>query len=259
MLGLVSGVTLVIVLIVVLSVTSTSGGPAAAPLQPAPASLVRSVTSVPLTTYNAVGRGQAVVRPSVVTGPLLRQSGRPEVLYVGAEYCPFCALARWGLVAALSRFGRFANLHIIRSSSVDVFADTATFSFYGSHYTSPYVSFVPVEHQTNVLGSGGYKLLQPLTAQQNRLWTRYGGSGYPFIDVGGRYTQGPVVPDALVADIHGRSWTAIAAALRRPGSGAAQDILGEADLYSAELCRVTGGRPAAVCGSAGVAAAAAGL
>ncbi|HUY96159.1 MAG TPA: DUF929 family protein [Verrucomicrobiae bacterium] len=261
MLGISGGVVAIVVLIVILGISSTSGA-FAAPLLPAPASLVHTVTSVPTSAFDAVGRGNAAVPPTKITGAEMRHDGKPEMLFIGAEYCPYCALARWGLVAALSRFGHFRNLHTIRSSSVDVFPNTATFSFFGAHYTSRYLSFVPVEHQTNIPGSGIYAsgtLLQGLTAQQNRLWSRYGGGGYPFIDVGGRYAQGPVVPDNLVADINGRSWDAIAADLGRPSTGAAKDILGEANLYTAEICKLTGERPAAVCRSSGVAAASTGL
>jgi hypothetical protein len=32
------------------------------------------------------------------------------MLYIGAEYCPYCAAERWPLVMALSKFGTFSNL-----------------------------------------------------------------------------------------------------------------------------------------------------
>ncbi len=35
--------------------------------------------------------------------------GKPEVLFVGAEFCPFCAAERWPLIVALSRFGHFST------------------------------------------------------------------------------------------------------------------------------------------------------
>ena len=35
----------------------------------------------------------------------LTEAGLPEMLYMGAEYCPFCAAERWAMVMALSKFG----------------------------------------------------------------------------------------------------------------------------------------------------------
>jgi hypothetical protein len=62
-------------------------------------------------------------------------AGKPLVVYIGAEYCPFCAAQRWPLVVALSRFGTFSGLSVTRSASEDVFPDTATLSFHSASYT----------------------------------------------------------------------------------------------------------------------------
>ena len=75
---------------------------------------------------------------------VLLVGGKPEVLFIGAEYCPYCAAERWALVMALSKFGTFSNVMGVISSSTDVNANTPTFSLYHSGYTSPYLSFVPV-------------------------------------------------------------------------------------------------------------------
>jgi hypothetical protein len=55
---------------------------------------------------------------------LARTSGKPIVLYVGGEFCPYSAAERWSPVVALSRFGAFSNLALLRSSSTDMFPDT---------------------------------------------------------------------------------------------------------------------------------------
>jgi len=41
------------------------------------------------------------------------------VSYVGGEYCPYCAIQRWALLVALSKFGSFTNLdgQVISSST----------------------------------------------------------------------------------------------------------------------------------------------
>ena len=60
---------------------------------------------------------------------------------MGAEYCPYCAAERWALVMALSKFGTFTDLQGTTSSATDTNPSTPTFSFYGSTYTSKYLSF----------------------------------------------------------------------------------------------------------------------
>ena len=41
----------------------------------------------------------------------------PEILYMGAEYCPYCAAQRWSTIIALSRFGKFSGLGNMSSYS----------------------------------------------------------------------------------------------------------------------------------------------
>ena len=58
--------------------------------------------NVPVSALNAVGAGSGVTPPQALpaTTPPLEVGGVPEVLYVGAEYCPFCAAQRWPVVVA---------------------------------------------------------------------------------------------------------------------------------------------------------------
>ena len=50
-----------------------------------------------MTLANNVGIGATSGYPIVSgTNISLTQDGIPEVLYVGADYCPFCAITRWG-------------------------------------------------------------------------------------------------------------------------------------------------------------------
>ncbi len=127
---------------------------------------------------------------------LLMVDGKPEILYVGAEYCPFCAAERWAMVMALSKFGTFTGLKGTTSSAIDVHPSTPTFSFYGSTYKSPYISFVPVEIQTNTYSAslGDYPTLQTPTSEQNALMAKWDVSPYttengsiPFVYFGGKY------------------------------------------------------------------------
>src|SRR5271166_6451805 len=53
---------------------------------------VQSSLSVPASTLAAVGIGSSSTQAlKPVTGPALASGGKPEMLYIGAEWCPFCA------------------------------------------------------------------------------------------------------------------------------------------------------------------------
>src|SRR6201996_5588847 len=147
------------------STSTAANGPTGTAL----ASVVKDTTTVPASTLNTIGAGTATAFPqSISGGSALTSNGKPEVLYIGAEYCPFCAAERWGMVVALSRFGTFKNLGTTRSSSSDEFPNTATWTFYKSSYTSKYLTFSSVEMETNKLASGGqsYTTLQTPTKAQ---------------------------------------------------------------------------------------------
>src|SRR3954470_6395027 len=78
------------------------------------------VSTVPDQALSAVGAGTATpLRASRM--PALSRGGLPLVLYVGAEWCPYCAAERWALVAALGRFGTFEGVTLVRSSGSDRF------------------------------------------------------------------------------------------------------------------------------------------
>ena len=105
--------------------------------------VIREVSTVPAATFNAIGTGTAKTPPTKISGPALTSHGKPEVLYVGAEYCPYCAAERWAVAAALSRFGTLHGIGETTSSPSDVYPSTNTLSFHGATYTSPVLAFVP--------------------------------------------------------------------------------------------------------------------
>src|SRR5262249_48840261 len=105
-----------------------------------------------------------------LNGAPLLKDGKPLVLYLGAEYCPFCAAERWAMVVALSRFGTFSGLTITHSSSTDTYPKTPTFSFHGASYTSTYLSFDGVETRGNELSGGQYPVLDVPTAEQQQIF-----------------------------------------------------------------------------------------
>ena len=66
--------------------------------------------AVPASVLAQVGIGASspqALKP--VTGPALTSGGKPEMLYIGAEWCPYCAAERWAMAVALRRFGTFSR------------------------------------------------------------------------------------------------------------------------------------------------------
>ena len=106
---------------------------------------------VPTETSTAVSNASSQLGSyfATVNGTPLTSGGKPEVLYMGAEYCPFCAAQRWAMVNALSRFGTFTGLTTTHSSSTDADPNTPTWTFYKSTYKSNYINFTSVEETTN--------------------------------------------------------------------------------------------------------------
>jgi hypothetical protein len=218
------------------------------------ASVATALASVPASTLDQVGKGalgtSSFPNPLIkVTGPPLTAGGKPQVLYMGAEYCPFCATERWAIAVALSRFGTFSGLHFIHSDPNDTPASIPTLTFYKSGYTSKYVTFTPVEMQKIDRSP-----LQTPTPAQNALLRKYDAPPYvpaasagsiPFIDLGNKY----VISGASYsyAVLQGKTWNQVAAALHNPSSPIAQGADGAANYLTAAICKLTGNQPASAC------------
>jgi hypothetical protein len=237
--------------------STTSAQPAAAG-----AAVVKAVTAVPATVLDEVGPGDVQAVPRTVDAPALTADGKPKVLYVGAEYCPFCAAQRWPVVVALSRFGTWSGLGKTTSASDDAYPGTATLSFHGATYTSDYLSFTGVETNGRTKVNGQYAPLDTLSAADQKTFETYNqpsytnasAGGIPFLDLGGSYlSAGASLDPQLLA---GKSHRQIAAALSDPASPIAQGVNGSANVITAALCKVTGQQPTQVCSAPGVTAAA---
>jgi hypothetical protein len=253
-------VTALLVVVGMVVVRAAAGAPEpTAPAEPA-VDLGAAVAAVSPTTLDAVGRGTVTGLPTPITGqPDLRRGNLPLVVYIGAEYCPFCAAQRWPVVIALSRFGRFTALRPSHSATDDVFPGTATVSFHGATYTSTYLAFEGVETASNVRRGNTYEPMDALTAQQQSLLDTYDRAPYvpassagaiPFLDFANRYVAVGSSFDPTV--LAGLSTTDIVAELKRPDSRVAQSVLGSANALTALLCGLTGGQPGPVCSSPGV-------
>jgi hypothetical protein len=239
-----SSVVAVVVVVAVIAVVAINGGSgkntSSGNRRAAPPALVTTVTSVPAEDVSKVIPTSSDVGDlKAISDTPLSANGLPEVLFVGAEFCPYCAAERWGIVQALSRFGTFTNLSVVKSSSTDVYPNTPTFSFYGSNYSSKYLAFVPVENEDRA-----GKPLQTLTAAQQSLFSKY-AQGYPFLDIANKYVD--ITPPFPSSDLDGMTWQDIADQLATPSSKVAKDILGEANTITAGICSATGNEPATVC------------
>lgn len=206
--------------------------------------VVDTITSLPASEFESVGQGSATNLIKPISGsPLTGLAGKPEVFYLGAEYCPYCAAQRWPMIIALSRFGTFSGLKTTTSSSTDIYPNTPTFTFHGSTYSSQYVELRAVETTDR-----DQKPLETPTAADNALTRQYDTSNsIPFIDFGNRYVASGAMfkPDVLT----GRDWQQIAAALQKADSDQAKEIIGAANLTTAAICKMTNDQPASVCSS----------
>ena len=235
--------------------SASSGGRTALP-----ASVVSQVTNVPASTLDKVGKGAAAPSPTLLgpgSGAALTSNGKPEMLYIGAEFCPYCAAMRWSMAIALSRFGSFTTpLQGIHSSPTDTDPNTATLTFYKAGYNSKYLAFTPVENLTVT-----HALLQNPTKAQNAVWAKYepnpNNRGYPFIAFSNKVVlKGPIYNPAVLA---GKSWSQIAAALNNQASPISQSVLGAANYVTGAICKMTNNQPSNVCSSPAVTAVQSGL
>lgn len=256
-LGIIVGVLIAIALVVIVfivfsrmnSSTSTTGStPTNDP------KVLQQVTSVPASVYDTVGTG-GVANPLNVAKsqpPLKGGNGNPEIFYAGAEYCPYCAAERWGIITALSRFGTFSNVSLIRSSENDI----PTFSFYKSSYTSQYINFVALESEGQAVNGGQPPTLQTPTADQSQLLQKYNSPPFvsqqaagsiPFVDIGNQYilsgaSYSPTMLQAL-------DQQTISNQLSDPTSDVTKNIIGTANYITAGICKITNQQPGSVCNS----------
>lgn len=223
--------------------------------------VIRDVTSVSPTTLNEVGAGITETNLKRIDAPRVTTDGKPRVLYVGAEFCPFCASESWPVVVALSRFGSWSRLGATASAPDDQFPRTSAFSFHGSAYRSRYLSFKGVETSSNLVRDGEYLPLDSLSGADKEVFNRYNRAPYtssgrgsiPFESIGGTFVSSGSSYNPTV--LAGKTHQQIAGQLKDPTSAIARAVGGSANVLTAALCDLTGHKPAEVCSSSGVLAA----
>ena len=273
--GLVVVIVATLVLVKVLSgTTALAGGKGS--FTPVDPTTMAQVVGVPASVFNSVGVTSPVVQvtaPIQVKGqPALTAKSStgttlPQILYVGAEYCPFCAAQRWSTIIALSRFGTWSGLGNMASYAHDTYPNTATFTFVRSTYKSKYVVFKSLEEYTNYLDAttGYYKVLQKPTKAQVALVNKYDSPKFipgltkaeqhpiPFLTFGNKFlvSGASFSPDTLT----NLTRSAIATGLTDPSSPVTDAIIASANLQTAAICSLTHNMPSNVCSSPGVLAA----
>lgn len=288
--GSAAAVLMVVALLTLVLVKVTAGpapsGGTTSPGAAVAAPVLGELISTPLAVQSAAGIGSQSAAPYDVlsgTAPLSLARGAttgsrsvatqvpaqvPELVYVGAEFCPYCAVERYALVLALSRFGTFHGLTTTRSGAND--GDIPALSFHGASYESRYVAFRGYEAE-NRDGAP----LDPPPGAIERLWTSQsaalvGSPSFPYLNLGGRFVlvgepSGLRTTAATLMGSNGQgsglTMSQIVAGIHSPGSGVgaafdASAILSEANYLDAAVCLLDSGQPGTVCTSPGVRAAA---
>ena len=260
----IGGIAVVVVVVAVIIAVSLAGGGTKTPSTTGkvvsgdfavPAALVAKDENVPVDQLVAQAKGlpDTAAPPQALPAknPLFSSGGKPGIVYVGADYCPYCAAERWALIMALSKFGSFSGLQGTTSSATDTNPSTPTFSFYGSTYTSKYLSFQADEQETNT-----DQQLQAPTAAEEALVTKYDTTPYipaadqgenpiPFVYLGGKYVLTGNQYDASV--ISAMPWTTAASYMTSGTNATSKSLEAAAGYLVGELCVLAHNQPVSVC------------
>lgn len=240
--GAVTAVVAIVVSLVAVKLTSSPARLIASE-SPAPAAVANSITTVPGALLARVNSGQVATSLQKVTtsGPPLTIGGKPAIVFVSEESCPFCAAERWPLAVALSHFGTWSQLGITRSAATDIYPGTATLSFRAALYHSSELTL-----QTTELADNANRPLQAPTSLDRQLIGTYDvppfvnsadqSGSVPFLDIGNQYILAGAQYNPQV--LAGLSAEQIAAQLRDPSSPVAQAIDGSAKVIIAAIDQV---------------------
>jgi hypothetical protein len=201
------------------------------PVTPKDLATLRQLSSPPY------GPPSASMLSSVKTnsGLPFTSGGKPLVVYIGADYCMYCAAQRWSLVLALMRFGNFSGLKYMSSSPSE--GDLPTFTFESASYSSRYIAFQGFEQEDR-----NTQPLQTVPSNYTALFSQY-GSAYPFLNFGNRYViSGALWPPSSL----GSNFTDVFAAFKT-NSTLGTDVKAGANVMTALICKLTNNQPYTVC------------
>jgi hypothetical protein len=249
-------VVFVIVVVICLVVVSSLGGVGTPSGSSSPASgttvspaILSRLQSIPLKTLVGAPGGGLDVRPAGIRDPRLTSGGKPELLYIGAEFCPVCATERWAMYVALSKFGTFVpQPGEIHSALRD--GDIQTLTFYRTKFVSRYLTFTPVETTTNEPEGDYYVNLQKPTATQLQLWKSHTGESFPWLDFGGVKELSSAQYDP--SELEGMTFDGIASQIGDNSTVVGADVDASAKVLIQTICStLTSNKPQAVCKAVG--------
>jgi thiol-disulfide isomerase/thioredoxin len=255
-----AAVAVVVVIIGVVIALAVASQPDKAPASANPSAdtAISKLSAIPASAFDAAGKPTVAnaIPQKLDGGTVLKNGDKPEVLYVGAEFCPYCATERWSLVAALERFGSFSGLTTTRSAEND--GNIPTVSFKDSKYTSDYISFRAVETQDR-----NGKPIEQIPSDIEPLFQKYDAPPYvdarskgaiPWTFYGTNQTVGSGVPiEGFVSLTDDTAWTKIVDQMLTGKGDVGQPIMANANAITAQICTLTDNKPSDVCSSQAVA------
>lgn len=220
---------------------------------PVPSRILSELQHTPFSTPGTKQHPLSITPPLKIKAAVA--TAKPSLLFVGADFCPYCAATRWPLTIALMRFGHFSHLSLMESSSTDVYRNTPTFSYHGATYSSPYVAFTAREIEGRTANANGsYPQLDPLNQQQLATVEKYDAPPYvspqsagsiPFIDMASTYLwSGAPLDPAIYA---GHTWASIAKDIASGHSTLSRTVRANADEFTAAICTLDHNRPKSIC------------
>jgi hypothetical protein len=245
----IAAVTCLVVVSSLGSVSTPTGSSSPASGTPIPATLIDKLQSIPLKTLVSAPTAGVVVSPDGIGDPRLTSNGKPDLLYIGAEFCPVCATERWAMYVALSKFGTFSpQPGEIHSAVRD--GDIQTLTFYNTKFTSRYLTFTPVETTTNEPEGNYYVGLQDPTPAQSRLWESHTGESFPWLDFAGE--KDLVSAQYSPSVLEGMTFDSIASQIGNNSTVVGSDVDASAKVLVQTICNtLTSKKPVAVCKAVG--------
>lgn len=223
--------------------------------QPVPATFMAALAKASHEGLDFTGKPAGTRLLIPVSGPHPGVADKVGLLYIGADFCPYCAADRWGLMLTVLRFGTLSDVRFMLSTAHDVYPNTPTVTFQHARYRSPHLDFQAVE----VANRDEHPLTTPDKLQTKILttfdappYTQFKGS-IPFVYLDGKYTLGDLL--VMPGPLGGKDWRQVARELADPHSALFKSVMPNVNLLTAAICRLDGGKPADVCTAPGVTAA----
>jgi hypothetical protein len=120
-----------------------------------------------------------------ISNKILLSGGKPWILFMGSEACPYCAAESWAIFDYLNQKGTITNIQYIYSNSSDIYPNTPGISFANSSFESKSIGFTGIE-----MSNRNWQPLNDINQSDLNLFNQYDSKGeIPFILVDGIYLK----------------------------------------------------------------------